>query len=136
MPILKGMTSTTAVSCRVVADSDEAAALVREALALVFPDAAPEVVTSGATGASNVALDAAREAIAKARRAIAAGELALGLQHAMNNPLTAVLAEAQLLAMEPLPAEAQGAVGRIVENTRRLVAIVRKLDAVAPRPAR
>jgi nitrogen-specific signal transduction histidine kinase len=49
----------------------------------------------------------------------------------MNNPLTAVLAEAQLLEMEALPPEAITAVRRIIESTRRLVVLVRKLDVVS-----
>ena len=76
-------------------------------------------------------LSAARDELRRTQRLLAAGEIALGLQHAMNNPLTAVLAEAQLLEMEPLPAEATTAVRRIIESTRRLVALVRKLDAVS-----
>ena len=75
-------------------------------------------------------LAAARDELRRTQRLLAAGEIALGLQHAMNNPLTSVLAEAQLLEMEPLPAETATAVRRIIESTRRLVALVRKLDAV------
>ena len=74
---------------------------------------------------------AARDELRKTQRLLAAGEIALGLQHAMNNPLTAVLAEAQLLEMETLPTEIATAVRRIIESTRRLVALVRKLDVVA-----
>jgi signal transduction histidine kinase len=76
-------------------------------------------------------LCAARDELRRTQRLLAAGEIALGLQHAMNNPLTAVLAEAQLLEMEPLPPDAMTAVRRIIEGTRRLVALVRKLDAVS-----
>lgn len=76
-------------------------------------------------------LVAARDELRRTQRLLAAGEIALGLQHAMNNPLTAVLAEAQLLEMEQLPAETLTAVRRIIESTRRLVALVRKLDAVS-----
>ena len=76
-------------------------------------------------------LAAARDELRRTQRLLAAGEIALGLQHAMNNPLTSVLAEAQLLEMEPLPAETATAVRRIIESTRRLVALVRKLDAVS-----
>ena len=75
----------------------------------------------------------ARDEIRRTQRLLAAGEIALGLQHAMNNPLTAVLAEAQLLEMEPLPPETATAVRRIIESTRRLVVLVRKLDAVSPK---
>jgi signal transduction histidine kinase len=76
-------------------------------------------------------LEATRVELRRAQRLIAAGEVALGLQHAMNNPLTAVLAEAQLLGMEDLPEEQAAAVRRIVESTRRVVQLVRKLDVVA-----
>ena len=74
---------------------------------------------------------AARDELRRTQRLLAAGEIALGLQHAMNNPLTAVLAEAQLLEMEDLPGEVTTAVRRIIESTRRLVALVRKLDVVS-----
>lgn len=80
-------------------------------------------------------LAAARDELRRTQRLLAAGEIALGLQHAMNNPLTSVLAEAQLLEMEPLPAETATAVRRIIESTRRLVALVRKLDAVTANKA-
>jgi signal transduction histidine kinase len=80
-------------------------------------------------------LVAARDELRRTQRLLAAGEIALGLQHAMNNPLTSVLAEAQLLEMEPLPAETATAVRRIIESTRRLVALVRKLDVVSARKA-
>jgi signal transduction histidine kinase len=83
----------------------------------------------------NDELLAARDELRRTQRLLAAGEIALGLQHAMNNPLTAVLAEAQLLEMEALPAEALTAVKRIIESTRRLVALVRKLDVVSAKKA-
>lgn len=76
-------------------------------------------------------LIAARDELRRTQRLLAAGEIALGLQHAMNNPLTAVLAEAQLLEMEPLSPETMTAVRRIIESTRRLVALVRKLDPIS-----
>ncbi|MFL5561798.1 MAG: histidine kinase dimerization/phospho-acceptor domain-containing protein [Gemmatimonadaceae bacterium] len=78
-------------------------------------------------------LTAARDELRRTQRLLAAGEIALGLQHSMNNPLTAVLAEAQLLEMEALPPDAMTAVRRIIESTRRLVALVRRLDVVSPK---
>jgi signal transduction histidine kinase len=82
-------------------------------------------------------LEAARDELRRTQRLVAAGEIALGLQHSINNPLTAVLAEAQLLEMEELPEEQAAAVKRIVESTRRVVQLVRKLDVVGTRePAR
>jgi signal transduction histidine kinase len=59
------------------------------------------------------------------------------VQHQLNNPLAALLAEAQLLGMEPtLAAEHRAAAARITELTRRVIALVRELDAVAGEPKR
>ena len=54
------------------------------------------------------------------------------LQHSLNNPLTALLAEAQLLELEPLAEEQQRAVARIVELARRVIAVSRRLNADDP----
>ncbi|MCU0624076.1 MAG: hypothetical protein MUF53_09460 [Gemmatimonadaceae bacterium] len=59
-----------------------------------------------------------------------AGPEAVALRHALNNPLTAILAEAQLLQLEALPEDHRAAVDRIVEQCRRLVAITRRLEDV------
>lgn len=67
-----------------------------------------------------------------AQRMIATGEVARGIQHSINNPLTALLAEAQLLEMEEMAEEQLQAVRRIVELCRRVAGVVRKLDVVAP----
>jgi len=59
------------------------------------------------------------------------------IQHQLNNPLAALLAEAQLLGMEPaLGAEHRAAAARITELTRRVIALVRELDTVAGDPTR
>lgn len=60
------------------------------------------------------------------------------VQHEVNNPLAALLAESQLLVMDPaLGAEQRDSVQRIVDLTRRVISTVRKLDAVrAEEPAR
>ena len=71
----------------------------------------------------------------RTQRMIAAGEVAMGLQHAMNNPLTALLAEAQLLELEELPPDQRASVGRIIQLSRRVIALVRSLDVIGP-PAR
>ena len=61
----------------------------------------------------------------------AAGQVALSLQHGINNPLAALLAEAQLLQLEDLTSEQRASVDRMVELCRRVVALVRRLDALA-----
>jgi signal transduction histidine kinase len=64
------------------------------------------------------------------QRLIAAGELAMRLQHSLNNPLAALLAEAQLLELEELAPDHEASVQRIIELTRRVVEVVRGLDGV------
>lgn len=52
------------------------------------------------------------------------------LQHSLNNPLAALLAEAQLLAMETtLDPEHRAAVDRMTELVRRLITLVRGLES-------
>jgi signal transduction histidine kinase len=68
----------------------------------------------------------------RTQRLLAAGEVAMGLQHAMNNPLAALLAEAQLLELEDLPDEPHASVRRIIELARRVIALVRSLDVIGP----
>jgi nitrogen-specific signal transduction histidine kinase len=64
----------------------------------------------------------------------AAGAVALELRHEVNNPLAALLAEAQLLALEPLAPDHHAAVDRIVDLCRRTVTLLREMD-VATRTA-
>ena len=71
---------------------------------------------------------AARE-LSRVRAQLALGEAARTLQHAFNNPLTALLAEAQLLELEALSDEHRAAVRRILELARRLVALSRRLGS-------
>ena len=62
-------------------------------------------------------------------------ETAARVQHEVNNPLAALLAEAQLLSLEPeLSAEHRRAIERMVELVRRVIATVRQLDAVKGEP--
>jgi signal transduction histidine kinase len=56
------------------------------------------------------------------------------VQHEMNNPLAALLAESQLLELDPmLNAEQRDSVKRIVDLARRVIASSRKLDALRDR---
>lgn len=66
------------------------------------------------------------------QRLVAVGEIAAGFHHEVNNPLTALLAEAQLLEMEPLDEPLREAVRRIVDLCRRVIATVRRLDPIRP----
>lgn len=62
------------------------------------------------------------------QRLVTAGRAANELRHALNNPLAALLAEAQLLELEEITDEQRRSVARMVELCRRMVAIVRTLD--------
>ena len=53
------------------------------------------------------------------------------VQHEMNNPLAALLAESQLLELDQtLSQEQRESVKRIVDLARRVIASSRKLDAL------
>ena len=53
-------------------------------------------------------------------------EVKKGLQHSLNNPLAALLAELQLLEMDELTTEHRESVERMIGLCRRLVTIVRE----------
>ncbi|MFN8572013.1 MAG: histidine kinase dimerization/phospho-acceptor domain-containing protein [Gemmatimonadaceae bacterium] len=67
------------------------------------------------------------------QRLLAAGEIAMKMQHSLNNPLAALLAEAQLLQLENLTQEHQQAVERIIELSRRLIEVTRSLEGIGTR---
>ena len=65
----------------------------------------------------------------RTQQLVAMGEATSRIQHTLNNPLTALLAEAQLLEMEDLSEDHRAAVKRMIELCRRLVVMVRGLDS-------
>ena len=73
--------------------------------------------------------DPASRELHRVRRQYALGESARTAQHELNNPLTALLAEAQLLELEPLAGEHRAAVGRIVALARRIASVARRFEA-------
>jgi signal transduction histidine kinase len=96
---------------------------------------ATAVVDAMAAHRGDAAAAPARAVLDRTQRLIAAGEIALRMQHSLNNPLAAMLAESQLLEMEEMKPEHHDAIVRIVEQLRRVIAIVRQLDGVG-RPGR
>jgi signal transduction histidine kinase len=71
--------------------------------------------------------------VMRARRLVAAGEIALGFQHAVNNPLAGILAEAQLMQMDPVTKEQSEALERIVALCRRIIELGKALDGMGER---
>ncbi len=72
--------------------------------------------------------------VTRARRLVAAGEIALRLQHALNNPLAGILAESQLMLMDPQTPDQQASLERIVGLCRRMIEMTRTLDGLGERP--
>jgi signal transduction histidine kinase len=99
------------------------------ATSIARDDANPIALATALTAALDD--DAALSAeLLQARRVFAAGQAALSLQHGINNPLAALLAEAQLLQLEDLTNEQRASADRMVELCRRIVTLVRRLDAL------
>lgn len=92
-----------------------------ELAAEVVPRLAEQLTHAGSEHAAQVM---------KARRLIAAGEIALRFQHSLNNPLAGILAEAQLMQLDPLPPDQHAALERIVGLCRRIIDLGRSLDGM------
>ena len=121
---------------------DEGAAVPRDLVSRLLPGVDVALLVRGleeeaaqpAAGAASAAsrrptdLSPAERELHRVRLDLALGGAARMLQHSINNPLAALLAEAQLLELEPLPEEQRLAAARIVELARRVAAVVRKLD--------
>lgn len=61
---------------------------------------------------------------------VAAGQAAGGLKHRLNNPLAALLAEAQMMELEPMTPEHANAARRIVELCRRVISVADSIDGL------
>ena len=113
-----------------------AAPLVREALALALPGVPVTVVAGQGAAIDEGALVPAWTALRRTQQLVAASDAAMRLQHALANPLTALLFEAQLLEMDDaLPPALAAAVGRILTQCRRTIEVARRLDTASAGPA-
>lgn len=125
--------------------AEASTSFARELIAQLLPGADPDKLVlallaeraSGVPGARtsdpyNSDEQVATRELRRVRSHLALGESASALQHAFNNPLTALLAEAQLLELEPLADEHRAAVVRVLTLARRLVVLSRKLGLVEP----
>lgn len=94
---------------------------------------APELLRARLTIAERrIALDASRRdterALARAQWLAGIGQTSLALQHEINNPLTALLAEVDLLRMDPGAGDACGPqLATIAGLVRRIAQVVRRL---------
>jgi len=85
---------------------------------------------------SNEQLASAQEALVQAGKLASMGELAAGVAHEINNPLTGVLTFAELLQKKPnMDKQDRQDLGMIIGETRRVADIVRSLlDFARERP--
>lgn len=72
--------------------------------------------------------DPAAAELSRVRRQLMLGQAHREWRHELNNPLTALLAEAEMLEMEAATAGQEEAATRIVELARRIVALTRRID--------
>lgn len=99
-------------------------------MALVLPSALTKVLD--AQDAVN-ASETGRRTLASLRRlqaVVASGQIAARLQHRLNNPLAALLAEAQLLELEPLSPDHATSVRRIIELCRRVIEETKSIEGL------
>lgn len=104
--------------------------------AFVGADALATGLVAGLADALHDAESPFAESVRRARRLVAAGELALRLQHSLNNPLAAILAETQLMQLDATNEDERAALERIVVMCRRMVDLLRGLDGVGERKPR
>lgn len=104
--------------------------LAEEALALQLPSALVALLENEALLSGSAASAAITASLRRLQSRIAAGEIARGLQHKLNNPLAALLAEAQLLELETLAPEHLTSVRRMVELLRRVIDVSRSIEGM------
>jgi signal transduction histidine kinase len=102
----------------------------------VAPDELPEQLFPRLAEQMEAAHAPHADLVMRARRVVAAGQIALRLQHALNNPIAGLMAEAQLMQFETVTPEQAAALQRMVDLCRRLVELTRSLDGIADRRPR
>jgi signal transduction histidine kinase len=110
----------------------------RLGFAVLAPDAIPERLVPHLAEQMAAAEVPYADQVMRARRLVSAGEIALRLQHALNNPIAGIMAEAQLMQFDAVSPEHAEALKRMVALCRRMVELTRNLDGIGernPRPS-
>ncbi len=106
------------------------ALLAESQLALQLPGALLSLMSVERAGASSPNAGRMLASLRQLQSTLAQGEVAAQLPHRLNNPLAALLAEAQLLALEPMSEDHARAVSRIVELCRRVIDVSRSIEGI------
>jgi signal transduction histidine kinase len=106
------------------------AVLPQSTLAERLPEALTSVLQLEAQASRSAPAAAMLSSLRRVQKMVAAGELAGRLQHKLNNPLAALLAEAQLLELEELPSDHATSVRRIVELCRRVIEVTKSIEGM------
>jgi signal transduction histidine kinase len=127
----RGGIAFLAASCDAAVDQrllalGPARCVIRSELLTALPAALADLSARPDLGAE---LGPIQRELRRTQQLVAMGEATSRIQHTLNNPLTALLAEAQLLEMEDLSEDHRAAVKRMIELCRRLVVMVRGLDS-------
>ncbi len=104
--------------------------LAEETVALQLPTALLALLDDELLLTGSADAEAITGSLRRLQATIAAGEMARGLQHKLNNPLAALLAEAQLLELESLSSEHLTSVRRMVELCRRVIDVSRSIEGM------
>ena len=115
------------------ADDHSVAGSTRYGYALVSPHELAQKLAPELAAQVKLAESPYADQVMQARRLVAAGEVAGKLQHALNNALMGILAEAQLMQLDPLSDEHAAAIERIVALCRRMIELTRSLDGLSER---
>ncbi len=107
-----------------LAAAGAAHAAAREMGSQLVPALADKLTEAGSEHATEVM---------RARRLVAAGQIAIGFQHSLNNPLAGILAEAQLMQLDAMAPEQHEALERIVALCRRIIELGKSLDGMGER---
>jgi signal transduction histidine kinase len=104
-----------------------------EGFVVVSPDRLPSELMPALAEQLRLADSPYAPLVMRARRLVAAGEIAQRLQHSLNNPLMGLLAEAQLMQLDKPSEEHAAALERMVALCRRMVELTRTLDGLSER---
>jgi signal transduction histidine kinase len=107
-----------------------AAVIPANALAEELPVALLDLLLLERRAAASATASAALASLRRLQARVCAAEIASTLQHKLNNPLAALLAEAQLLELEPLAPDHAASVRRIVELCRRVIEVAKPIEGI------